>query len=284
MFSKYSGTLTRSAVFTTLFVSAFLMIGQAAFAQKQDAVVAQIGDRKITLKEFNDKLNEVKRSAINPPTKEQFLEDLIRYEVGVMEAEKRQLQKDPIVQDRFKQELYKALLEKDLGQKVQGIQVADAEMKEWYKKNPELRLSHILIELRFGASAEQKNEARNRANEILQEVKGSKRPFEELVRIYSDDPITKALGGDMGWITKVNVVPTVYSEALKMREGEVRGLIETPFGLHIIKLTGRRTFENADKRQIRLAVFEEKKVKQYNEYFDKLKKSYTIKSNPSAVQ
>ncbi|MFN7905115.1 MAG: peptidylprolyl isomerase [Pseudobdellovibrionaceae bacterium] len=255
-----------------------------SFAQKQDTVVAQVGDRKITLKEFNDKLNEVKRSAINPPTKEQFLEDLIRYEVGVLEAEKRQLQKDPIVQDRFKQELYKALLEKDLGQKVQSIQVTDPEMKEWYKKNPELRLSHILIELRFGASTEQKNEARKRANEILQEVKSSKRPFEELVRIYSDDPITKALGGDMGWITKVNVVPTVYSEAQKMRDGEIRGLIETPFGLHVIKLTGRRTFENADKRQIRLAVFEEKKVKQYNEYFDKLKKAYTIKFNPSAVQ
>jgi parvulin-like peptidyl-prolyl isomerase len=266
------------------FLCLLTLAGSVAFAQKQETIVAQVGDRKITLKEFNEKLAEVKRSAINPPTKEQFLEDLIRYEVGVLEAEKRQLQKDPIVQDRFKQELYKALLEKELGQKVQNIQVNDAEMKEWYKKNPELRLSHILIELKFGASAEQKAEARKRANEIFQEVKNSKRPFEELVRIYSDDPITKALGGDMGWITKVNVVPTVYNEAQKMRDSEIRGLIETPFGLHIIKLTGRRTFENADKRQVRLAVFEEKKVKQYNDFFDKLKKSYSIKSNPAVIQ
>lgn len=257
------------------------------FAQaqnKQDTVVAQVGNKTITLGEFNKKYNDVKVQTINPPARQVFLEDLVRYEVGLQEAEKRKLQNDPIVQDRMKQELYKALLEKELGQKVQNIQVSDKEMAEWYKKNPEIRTSHILIEFKAGATPEQIAEAKKRANEILEEVKKSKRPFEELVRLYSDDPLSKQAGGDVGWQSRVTLVPAYYDAAMAMKNGEVKGLIETPFGFHIIKLTGRRSFEEANKRQIRAAVFDEKRKQAFNDYFDKLKKQYNIKTNPSALQ
>lgn len=253
-----------------------------AFAQQD--VVAQVGNKKITVEEFNKKFNEVKASSINPPTKAQFLEDLIRYELGVQEAEKRGLEKDPIVQDRMRQELYKSLLEKELGDKVQKIQVSDKEMEAFYKKSPELRTSHILIEVKPAATAEQRAEAKKRATEIFEEVKKSKRPFEELVKLYSDDPLSKPAGGDVGWQSRVTLVPAYYDTALAMKTGEVRGLVDTQFGYHIIKLTGRRGFSDANKRQIRAAVFDEKRRDIFNDYFDKIKKGYTIKSNLKSVE
>lgn len=253
-----------------------------AFAQNK-GIAAQIGSHTITVDDFNKKFNEVKGQSLNPPTKQQFLEDMIRYEVGSQEAEKRHLEKDPIVQDRIKQEMYKALLEKDIGPRVQKIQVSDAEMADWYKKNPEIRTSHILIEFKPGSSAQQVADAKKRADEIYEEVKKSKRPFEELVRLYSDDPLSKQAGGDVGWQSRVTLVPSYYEAALAMKVGEVKGLIETPFGFHIVKLTGRHSFEEANKRQIRAAVFDEKRKAIFNEYFDKLKKSYPIKSNASAI-
>lgn len=269
-------------------VSAFILswfLVVPAFAQKdKDTVVATIGNKKITLEQFNKKYNEVKVQTINAPTKQQFLEDLVRYEVGLQEADKKNLEKDPIVQDRMKQELYKALLEKELGQKVQKIQVSDKEMETWYKSNPELRTSHILIEFKPGSTPEQTAEAKKRANEIFEEVKKSKRPFEELVKLYSDDPLSKQAGGDVGWQSRVTLVPSYYESALAMKVGEIRGLIETPFGFHIVKLTGRRSFEEANKRQIRAAVFDEKRRQAFNAYFDGLKKQYPIKTNPSALQ
>ncbi|MFN7455594.1 MAG: peptidylprolyl isomerase, partial [Pseudobdellovibrionaceae bacterium] len=173
-----------------LLVSA-LVLSLSASAQQGGQAVAVIGNKTITLDEFNKKYNEVKNQAMNPPTKEQFLEDLVRYEIGLQEADKRKLANDPVVMDRMRQELYKALLEKELGDKVQKIQVSDKDMQEFYKKNPEIRFSHILIELKSGATTEQKAEARKRATEIWNEVKSSKRPFEELVRLYSDDPLSK---------------------------------------------------------------------------------------------
>lgn len=267
-----------------LVISILLLISATAFAQKSTDIVAQVGKKSITLEDFNKKYNEVKSQTINPPTKEQFLEDLVRFEMGVQEAEKRNLQKDPIVQSRFDQELYKALLEKDIGQRVQKIQVSDAEMKAWYAKNPELRTSHILIEFKAGATPAQVAEAKKRATEIYDEVKKSKRPFEELVKLYSDDALSKQVGGDIGWQSRVTLVPNYYGAVVNMKVGEITGLIETQFGFHVVKLTGRRSFENANKRQIRAAVFDEKRKQVFNDYFDKMKKSYPIKENKSLLK
>jgi parvulin-like peptidyl-prolyl isomerase len=245
----------------------------------QNTVLATVGSKTITLEEFNRKFNEVKAQASNPPTKEQFLEDLIRYSIGLQEAEKRNLQKDPVVLDRMNQEIYKALLEKELGEKVQKITVNDKDMEDFYKNNPEIRFSHIMIEVKVGATSEQRAEAKRRAEEIWQEVKGSKRPFEELVRLYTDDPISKQTGGDVGWQNRVTVMPSVYETLLKMKEGEIRGLVDTRFGFHIIKLSGKRTFKDADKRTLRAAVFDEKRKVIFNQFFDSLKKGYSIKEN-----
>jgi parvulin-like peptidyl-prolyl isomerase len=265
----------------SFFTAFFLTLSVNLFAQEQkaDTVLAQIGTKKITLSEFNKKFNDVKAQTINPPSKALFLEDLIRYEVGLLEAEKKNLDKDPTVQDRMRQELYKALLEKELGQTVQKFQVSDKEMADWYKNNPEIRFSHILIEYKPGATLEQVAEARKRAQEIFEEVKKSKRPFEDLVRLYSDDPISKQAGGDVGWQSRVTLVPSTYEAVSTMKSGEIKGLVETPFGFHIIKMMGKRGFDEANKRQIRAAVFDEKRKQAFNEYFEKLKKQYNIKVN-----
>lgn len=265
-------------------ISILLLISTTSFAQKSTEVVAQVGNKTITLEDFNKKYNEIRTQTINPPTKALFLEDMIRYEVGIQEARKRNLEKDPLIQDQFNQVLYKGLLEKELGQKVQKIQISDKEMESWYKTNPELRTSHILIEFKAGATPAQVAEAQKRATEIYEEVKKSKRPFEELVKLYSDDALSKQVGGDIGWQSRVTLVPNYYEAIQGLKVGDVKGLIETQFGFHIIKLTGRRSFENANKRQIRAAVFDEKRKQLFNEYFEKLKKSYSIKENKSALK
>lgn len=259
-----------------------LLTSFMAFAQKE--VVATVGNKKITLDEFTKKLNDIRSQTANPPTKQQFLEDLIRYEVGLQEAEKRNLEKDPIVQDRMRQELYKALLEKELAGKIDAIRVSEAEMQAWYKNNPEVRTSHILIELKPGATPEQRAEAKKRGLEIFNEVKKSKRPFEELVKLYSDDSLSKQAGGDIGWQSRVTLVPAYYDAALSGKAGDIKGLIDSQFGFHIVKITGRRNYEQANKRQIRSAVFDEKRRVIFNAFFDKLKKKYAIKTNPSLIQ
>ena len=260
----------------------FVFFTAAAFAQKETDVVATVGAKKITLGELNKKYKEAQAQAMFTPVpnKKVFLEDVIRYEVGVQEARKRNLEKDPAVQELINQSLYKGLLEKELGEKVQNTTVSEAEMKAWYANNPQIRLSIILIEVKPGATAAQKEEARKRANEILAEVKSSKRPFEELVKLYSDDISTKGTGGDVGWQSRLTLNPTYYDTAAKLKINEITpNLVELPFGFQVIKLTGKRTYEEAPKREIRMSVFDEKRKVLFDQYFEKLKKNYPINVN-----
>lgn len=255
----------------------------SATAQADD-VVAVVGTKNITVKELNEKYEDVLKQSLNPPNKEVFLEDLVRYEMGVQEALKKNIQDDPIVKERVRQEYYKGLIEKELGKAISEIKVTDKEMKAYYDKNPEIRTSHILIEFRPDATEEQKKAAKERATEIYEEVKKSKRPFEELVGLYTDDVLSKRTGGDVGWQSRMTLMPSYYNAALAMKVGEVKGLIETQYGYHIVKVTGRRGYADANKQQIRMAVFDEKRKEIFDGYFAKLKKQYPIKINKNLVK
>lgn len=262
------------------------LVSSFAFAQKGSDVVATIGNKKITLDEFNKKYKEVtSQTLVNPPSRKLFLEDLVRYEMGLQEAQKQKLDKDPMVVDRMNQEMYKGLLEKELGQKVQEAPVSEAEMKAWYAKNPQVRISDILIEVKPGATEEQRAEARKRATEILDEVKKSKRPFEELARLYSDDLTTKNIGGDTGFQSRITVVPNYYDAVSKLKIGEITpNLVQTPFGFHILKLTGKRSYAEANTREVRMAVFDEKRKAIFDQYFDRLKKNYPVNVNSKLIE
>lgn len=262
-----------------------LIIGYTLGSFAQAQVVATVGSKTITLEEFKKRYDEVRRNAYNPPPADLFLEDLVRYEVGVQEAEKQNLQNDPIVKERFRQELYKALVEKAIGNKVSNIKVTEAEMKKYYEKNPNLRTSHILIEFRADATPDQKEAARKRALEILADVKKSKREFGEMARLLSDDVVTKERGGDLDFQNRVTLVPPYYDAALGMKVGEIKGPVETRFGFHIIKLTGRQSYADViDKRPIRTAVFDEKRKVLFDDYFKSLKNKYKIDVNKAALK
>jgi len=247
-------------------------------------VIATVGNKKITKKLFDQKYSELKKNVFNPPTPRVFLEDLIKFEVGVQEAKKRNLQNDPIVKDKFNQELYKALLEKSLGKNIQNIKVTEGEMRRFYRLNPEIKTSHILIQFKPNSTNKEIAIAQKRANEIYKEVRKSKRSFAELVKLYSDDSISKRTGGDIGFQTGVSLAPTYYNAAKKLKVGSISKPIRTRFGFHIIKLTGLQKYKDANQRQVRAAVFDTKRKAEFEKFFKKLNRKYSIKRNNSAIK
>ncbi len=260
-----------------------VVIGVAAQASHAQSV-AKVGKTEITLKEFQEKYNEVRRQTINPPTPEIFLDDLVRFEIGVQEAEKRKIENDPAVKERLRQELYKALIDNELGKKVDAIKITEGEMKDYYKNNPEIRSSHILIEYKTDATAEQKKIAYKRAIEIYDEVKKSKRPFEELVKLYSDDTLSKAAGGDIGYQNRITVVPSYYDAMAKLKINQISSPIQTQYGFHIIKTTGRRSFQDANRRQIRAAVLDAKRKVLFDAYFKSLNSRYPVTKDVKLIK
>ncbi len=62
--------------------------------------------------------------------------------------------------------------------------------------------------------------------------------FAKLARNYSDDTGSAAKGGALGYFTRGTMVPAFEKTAFNLQPGEISDIVETPFGLHIIKVDG----------------------------------------------
>jgi len=90
--------------------------------------------------------------------------------------------------------------------------------------------------------------AKERAEDILNEVLKNKSNFSSLAKKYSEDEISKEKGGDLGWFKKGEMVPEFEKVVEKLKEGEIaKTLIKTEFGYHIIKKTGERINKNGEE-------------------------------------
>lgn len=105
-----------------------------------------------------------------------------------------------------------------------------------YQQPEERQASHILIAVPPGAGAAEKDAAREKASQVLKQVKQSPASFAQLAKQYSQDPGSAGQGGDLGYFTRNAMVKPFEDAVFKMAVGEVSDLVQTEFGFHIIKL------------------------------------------------
>ena len=102
----------------------------------------------------------------------------------------------------------------------------------------ERRASHILIQVAAPANPEDDEKAKERIEEIEKELKGGA-DFATLAREYSEDSASAEKGGDLEFLTYYEMVPSFSEAVFSLEEaGDVSEIIKTPFGYHLIKLTG----------------------------------------------
>lgn len=248
------------------------------------ANIARIGNKTIGFKEFKHQYKQTKKSSFNPPSPGAVLEDSIRYSVGLQEARKKKVQNSPKFKERMNRELYKFYLEKSLSKTVQSIKIKPSAMKKYYYKFPEIRTSHILISIKPSANLKQVRLAQKRANQIYKDVKKSKKSFASLVHLYTDDAVSKTQNGDLGYQTRVTLVPNYYNAAKKLNLNQISKPIQTPYGFHIIKLTGTKKYSQANKQYLKAAIFDVERAKIFNAFFKKLKKKYRITVNTDLLK
>ena len=127
----------------------------------------------------------------------------------------------------------------------QQIPVDPAAIKLYYEQNlaqysePEQRQArHILIAVAATASAQQRAEAKARAERIYQQVSANPASFAALAKQDSNDPGSAAQGGDLGWFSRTSMVKPFADAIFGMKLNQIAGPIATDYGYHIIQLTG----------------------------------------------
>ncbi len=121
------------------------------------------------------------------------------------------------------------------------IQVREKEIEDYYQLHystmEKVRASHILFTLPPGSGAEKEKEVRGRAQKVLDRLRQGA-PFDLMAKQHSDDP-SSALGGDLGWFRRGDMVESFEKVAFGLKKGQLSGLVKTKFGIHIILLTDR---------------------------------------------
>ncbi len=151
------------------------------------------------------------------------MDSIIEQNGGKEEFEKLLVEKFGWNMDSFKQRVNLSLLAKNLEDKL--IEKVDAK--------------HILIAIAEGASEEEVNKAKDKAQEVLDKINGGG-DFDALAKEYSDDTSTKDNGGDLGFFARGVMVSDFENIAFSLSKGQVSNLVRTDFGWHIIKVVDKR--------------------------------------------
>ena len=116
---------------------------------------------------------------------------------------------------------------------------SDADVQGYYDNNldryteeVDLRVSHILLRTQDAELAE----VQAQAESIVAEARNGA-DFAELARRYSEDEGTRDAGGDLGRITRGQMVPEFEGAAFALEQDEVSDPVTSMFGVHVIKAT-----------------------------------------------
>ncbi len=121
-----------------------------------------------------------------------------------------------------------------------GIQVSDNEIQDYYDSHPDefitepqVRLAQIFLKIPSGSSLEDIDQLRQKAEQLRILIEDGV-DFSELARKYSEGPY-RDKGGMVGLVSAKDILPELKDIAFSLKPGEVSPVIQTSYGLHILK-------------------------------------------------
>ena len=150
-----------------------------------------------------------------------------------------------------------------------GITLSDDDLRTYYKENQERfagkeerRASHILVNATKDASAQARETAKARAQELLAQVRKNPAGFADVAKKNSEDSGSAQGGGDLGFFARGAMVKPFEDAVFSMHKGDISDVVESDFGYHIIQLTDVKTPQAPSFEQVRAKLETELKQQQ----------------------
>ena len=227
------------ALAATLLVAASAMAQAAApGAAQQDPVVARINGTELHRSEVLAARQMLPAQVQQIPFEQvypQLLDTLVTNMLAAQAGRKQKLADDPEVKKRVQWAQGQIIEEVYLSRYIRAA-ITDDKVKARYdqflkeqKPQDQVNAKHILVK------------TEDEAKSVIADLKKGG-DFAAIAKDKSNDPGTKATGGDLGWFTKDEMVPEFAEAAFKLQKGQyTEAPIKTQFGYHVILLVDRRT-------------------------------------------
>jgi peptidyl-prolyl cis-trans isomerase C len=138
--------------------------------------------------------------------------------------------------------------------------ISEDDLKRYYQENKDffdgvlVRASHIVLRLPAGTTDAERQQARERLLALRQEIVSGKLDFAEAAKKHSQCP-TAPKGGDIGTFPRKGAVDEAFAKAaFALQVGQVSDVVESDYGLHLIKVTERKPGQPSDFAKIKEAV------------------------------
>jgi peptidyl-prolyl cis-trans isomerase C len=246
-------------------------------AEGSDKVLATIGNETVTEKDLEQMAEAVperfRNLYLTPAGRRQTLDYIVNVYALASAAKQAGLAESPSFQRLItfaRKDLLARMYLEEQGKDIPAP--TEAEAKRYYEENidqfqrPEMvHLRHILVK------------SEKEAQDMLTKLKkGAK--FEELASKHSICP-SKERGGDLDWLPRGKLVAEIDEVAFDMKEGEIRGPIQSRFGYHVVLLEGKRAAGKSSFAEVKPYIMEQLKYKKQQEHYQQLAEEWRKKLN-----
>jgi peptidyl-prolyl cis-trans isomerase D len=136
--------------------------------------------------------------------------------------------------------------------------VSEDDLRKSYQENiarytvaEERRASHILVKAPKDAPKAERDKAKAKAEQLLEQLRKAPGTFAEVAKKTSDDPGSAERGGDLDFFGRGAMTKPFEDATYAMKSGEISNVIETEFGFHIIRLDAVRGGEKKPFEAVR---------------------------------
>ena len=154
--------------------------------------------------------------------------------------------------EEIKEEFFEQIEDKMKAQKMQqeitgNINASPKEVMTFFRNipfdsipyiNSKVKISQLVLAPEI--TYEQKNYTKNKLRKIKNRIKSNEISFSVAAEFYSNDPGSKANGGNFGWVDRGDFVPEFDAIAYNIPLNTISDVFESPFGFHILKVEKRR--------------------------------------------
>ncbi len=152
----------------------------------------------------------------------------------------------------LKNEMRESIREQMVSQKMEGeiskdVKVTPKEVKKFFQEMPK-DLKERNVKREFEVSQIVRFPAPNKSQKLIAKAKIDSLKkllveggdFEEIAKKNSEDHVSGAQGGSLGWQQRGSLVPQFEATIFKLKPNELSEAVESEFGFHLIKLHERR--------------------------------------------
>jgi len=153
---------------------------------------------------------------------------------------------------QIKEDFKKPFRERKLAEKMrdkilESVKITPVEAKAYWETIPKDSLPYYESELEIGqvviypkASRDVESYTAKQLNDIKKRIEGGTVRFEQMVKLYSEDPGSKETGGQYS-LNRADKFwdPAFLSAAFKLKEGQISNVVKSKFGLHLLQCVSR---------------------------------------------